>query len=292
MKAQEKREMRKIAIPTDLSVNAQNAFEYALSLFNEPSIFYLLHAYAEAVFLPEIVDLPQEKIEEKKSSTSKSCQEKLEQLIENIKNKYPNSQHKFVSQTKCGYLLDEVNNLVNTENIDVLVMGTRGQTNDRNLTFGSNTLQVIKQVQCPVLCIPESFQYKTPKRILFPTNYMIPYQERELKLVDEISRYYNAEIHMLYVSDFNLSSARQKDNKAFLEDMIDSESIYFHQVKASSKTHTFNEQIEKMNIDLLVMVNSRHTYLESLLEKSTIDKIGLQPKIPFLILQNFIRNEV
>ncbi|WP_339610253.1 universal stress protein [uncultured Planktosalinus sp.] len=284
--------MRKIAIPTDLSLNAQNAFEYAVSLFNEPSVFYLLHVYAEAVFLPENSNLPTDKLEHKNKLTSQKCQERLTQLIENIKNNYPSSQHEFVTQTKCGYLLDEVNNLVKAENIDLLVMGTRGETNDRNLTFGSNTLQVIKQVQCPVLCIPETYQYKTPKKLLFPTNYMIPYQERELKLVEELSRYYNAEIHMLYVSDFNMSSSRQKDNKAFLEDVIDSESIYFHQVKASSKTHTFNKQIEKMNIDLLVMVNSRHTYLESLLEKSTIDKIGLQPKIPFLILQNFIRTEV
>ncbi|MEX0998300.1 MAG: universal stress protein [Flavobacteriaceae bacterium] len=282
--------MRKIAIPTDLSENAKNAFEYAMELFNESSIFYILHAYAEAVFLPETLSLPDDQVENKKKEVAENCEIEINKLIEEMREKYPESNHQFRVLTNCGYLLNEVNQLVNSENIDVLVMGTRGKTNDRNLTFGSNTLQVLKQVQCPVLCIPENYAYKTPKKILFPTNYMIPYQKRELKLVDEICSYYNAEVHVLYVSNFGLVSKRQKTNQAFLKSTIDTDAIHFHQIEESSKTHIFNETIDKMEIDLLVMVNTRHSFLEAQLEKSTIDKVSLRPKIPFLILQNFKRN--
>lgn len=283
--------MRKIAIPTDLSENSKNAFEYAMALFNESSIFYILHAYAEAVFIPEALDLPDDHLELKKKEVQSNCENQLNALIEEMREKFPESNHQFRVLTSCGYLLNEVNSLVNRENIDVLVMGTRGKTNDRNLTFGSNTLQVLKEVQCPVLCIPENYTYQTPKKILFPTNYMIPYQKRELKLVDEICSYYNAEVHVLYVSNFGSLSKRQKTNQEFLQKQLDSESISFHQIQESSKTNIFNETIDKMHIDLLVMVNSRRTYLEHLFAESTIDKIGLKPKIPFLVLQNFIRTE-
>lgn len=281
--------MRKIAIPTDLSENAKNAFEFAMALFNESSIFYIIHAYAEAVFLPETLNLPNEKIEIKKKEVAENCKTQINNLIEEMREKYPESRHQFRVVTQCGYLLNEVNQLVNAENIDVLVMGTRGKTNDRNITFGSNTLQVLKQVQCPVLCVPENYSYKTPEKILFPTNYLIPYQKRELKLVDEICSYYNAEVHVLYVSNFGLLSKRQKTNQDFLQKQLDTDSITFHQIKESSKTNIFNEIIDKMDIDLLVMVNTRHSILEAQLEKSTIDKIGLKPKIPFLVLQNLPR---
>ncbi len=283
--------MRKIAIPTDLSENSKNAFEYAMALFNESSIFYILHAYAEAVFIPDNLNLPDDQLEVKKKEVGSNCENQLNALIEEMREKFPESNHQFRVLTSCGYLLTEVNKLVNRENIDVLVMGTRGKTNDRNLTFGSNTLQVLKQVQCPVLCIPENYTYQTPKKILFPTNYMIPYQKRELKLVDEICSYYSTEVHVLYVSNFGLLSKRQKTNQEFLQKQLDSDSISFHQIEESSKTHIFNETIDKMDIDLLVMVNSRRTYLEHLFTESTIDKIGLKPKIPFLVLQNFIRTE-
>lgn len=282
--------MRKIAIPTDLSDNAKNAFEYAMALFNESSIFYIIHAYAEAVFLPETLNLPDDKIDIKKKEVAINCETQINKLIDEMREKYPESNHQFRVLTNCGYLLSEVNQLVNSENIDILVMGTRGKTNDRNITFGSNTLQVLKEVQCPVLCIPENYNYKTPKKILFPTNYMIPYQKRELNLVNEICSYYNAQVHLLYVSNFGLLSKRQKSNQEFLHMQLDTDSITFHQIEESSKTNIFNETIDQMDIDLLVMVNSRRSYLEHLFAQSTIDKIGLKPKTPFLVLQNLARN--
>ena len=47
--------------------------------------------------------------------------------------------------------------------------------------------------------------------------------------------------------------------------------------------------LEKQEIDLLVMINTRHSFFENLLYTSTIERIGLQIKIPFLILQNLPR---
>jgi len=282
--------MRKIALPTDLSDNALNALEYAVALFNEPSKFYLLHAYADQIYGTETLDFSDEEIEQKKLGTAENCTTYLKPLIENIAKKFPDCKHEFEVMPKCGYLIDEINRLVDKENIDVVVMGTRGKTNDRNITFGSNTLQVIKLVKCPVLCIPENSKFKAPKKLLFPTNYLIPYQKRELKIVDEICNYYKAETHVLYVSNFGLISKRQLSNQTLLKKLLDVERIQFHQVETKSKTNIINETIESMSIDLLVMVNSRYSYLESLLVDSTIDKIGLQPKIPFLILQNYIRN--
>lgn len=282
--------MRKIAIPTDLSENAFNALEYAVALFNEPGKFFLLHAYADQIYGPDTLDFSDDELENRKKGLHQNCTTVLAPIIEDILKKYPHSKHQFEVLPKCGYLIDEINRLIDKENIDVVVMGTRGKTNDRNITFGSNTLQVIKLVQCPVLCIPEKFSFEVPNKILFPTNYMIPYQKRELQLVQEICNYYNAETHVLFVSNFGLISKRQLSNQTLLKTILDIDRIHFHQVEMSSKTNIINETIEKKGIDLLVMVNSRYSFLESQLVDSTIDKIGLQPKIPFLILQNYIRN--
>jgi nucleotide-binding universal stress UspA family protein len=283
--------MRKVAIPTDLSANAFNAFEYAVSLFNEPSVFYLMHAYAGSIYNENNVKLSDGELESLREKTSSDCESTLLRLVDEIKTKHPNKDLQFKILTQCGYLIDEVVQLVRTEDIDVLVMGTKGATNDRNITFGSNTLQVLKNVQCPVLCIPEKYRFKKPKKLLFPTNYMIPYQKRELELVDEICQYYNGELHMLYISNFDIHSNRQRENQSFLKEQLYNASIFFHQAEESSKTNIINDTIEKMDIDLLIMVNSRHTYLENILTKTTIDKIGLNPKVPFLILQNFIRTD-
>lgn len=282
--------MKKIVIPTDFSENAENALNFAVELFkNDSCEFYLLHAYADEVYNQEGM-LTDEFLEEFKETTRKKTEKELENVIGRFKNEEKNNKHRFQAVPAFGILVDEVNDLVNREDADLVIMSTRGKTNDRILTFGSHTLQVIKYVQCPVLSIPENYQVKALEKILFPTNFMVPYQARELKVLVDLARESSAEIHMLYVSKFAPESYRQRDNRKKLEEQFQDLKLDFHQVERSEKTRAIHENIQNLNIDLLVLVNSRHSYLENILYKSTLDKIGLQPEIPFLVFQNFHRN--
>ncbi len=281
--------MRKIIIPTDFSENANNALRFACQLFKyEKSEVILLNAYADKVYTDESL-LSDELMEELKAVTRKTTENALTEICSRIHDEFCNPRHSIKPVAAFGDLVDEVNNLVNTENADLVIMGTRGATNDRNLGFGSNTLLVLKYVQCPVLAIPANFKYQEPKKILFPTNFLIPYQKRELKIVGELARDFKSEIHFLYLSKHKATSARQKDNLEFLKQQFYNIKIEEHQSDELQKEKVIEEFIAANKIDLLVMVNSRHTYLEDMLLTSTIDKVGLHPKVPLLALQNFNR---
>lgn len=281
--------MRKIIIPTDFSENAFNALKFATELFKyERSDFFLLHAYADEVYNTEGL-LTQEFLDEFKETTRKNSETELEKIKERILELFPNPRHRFHTVASFGMLIDEVNDLVDRENADIIVTSTRGKTSDRKMTFGSNSLQIIKYVQCPVLSIPEKYEYSDPKKILFPSNYMLPYQKRELKLAGDLARAFCSELHMLYISNFPLDSFRQKDNQLAIKEQFYDVKQQFHQVEEQEKTAAILEAIQKLDIDLLILVNSRHSYLENVLYQSTLDKIGLHPKIPFLVLQNFHR---
>jgi len=281
--------MKKIVIPTDFSDNAFNALKYAVELFEfEESEFLLLHAYADEVYNHNAL-VTQHFLEELKISTLKKSKDELESIIDRIRELLPNPRHSFKPIPAFGILVDEVNDLVNKENADLTVMGTVGLTNNRNITFGSNTLQVIKYVQSPILCVPVNYKYKSPKNLLFPTNYMIPYQNRELKLVAEIAKANTTTVHMLYISKFPLESFRQKANQLILKEQFYETPFQFHRIDEDEKTKAIMIFINELNIDMLIMVNSRYTYLENIIYQSTVDKIGLHPRIPFLVLQNFQR---
>ncbi|MBZ9730976.1 universal stress protein [Salegentibacter sp. JZCK2] len=281
--------MRKIIIPTDFSENANNALRFACQLFKyEKSEVILLHAYAEKVYTDESL-LSNELMDEFKAVTKEKTDMALAEISSTIHDEFCNPRHSIKSIAAFGDLVDEVNNLVNLENADIVIMGTRGATNDRNLGFGSNTLLVLKYVQCPVLAIPANFKYKEPKKILFPTNFLIPYQKRELKIVGEIARDFKSKIHFLYLSKHKATSARQKDNLEFLKQQFYNIKVEEYQNEELHKEKAIEEFIATNKIDLLVMVNSRHTYLEDMLLTSTIDKVGLHPKVPLLVLQNFNR---
>ncbi|WOD42961.1 universal stress protein [Hwangdonia lutea] len=282
--------MRKILIPTDFSENAIKAIQYAVELLKyEITEFYLMHAYQDDIYADEDL-LAQESLDKVSAIISENSKEKLKSTLKLIRSVSPNPRHSYHIISSNNLLVDEANKIVDEQNIDMIVMGTRGKTNDRKLTFGSHTLQVLKYVQCPVLAIPENYKYTQPKHILFPTDYMIPYKRRELKLLCEIAIPFRAVIDMLYISTSHKLSLRQKDNKAFIERELCKNNINF---KIENSKHIINaiyKNIIENNTDILVMVNTRYSFLESMLYQSTIDELSLNLDIPFLALQNMRRS--
>lgn len=281
--------LRKIVIPTDFSENAYNAMQYACQLFKyQQCTFYILHAYADEVYNFKL-DATREELQDTKERTYQGAKEQLSGTIQKIRTYSPNPKHTFEPVAAFGTLTDEINDLVNQLNLDLVIMGTRGETNDRSITFGSNTLQVLKYVQCPVLAIPEEYDFHPPRQILFPSNYLVPYKRRELKLLCELAWSYRAHVHMLYIDPIQKLSLRQEDNLSFLKTNLHKIQLSCETAEGKDKTMAITKYIVHKDIDMLVMVNTRHSHFEDMIHQSTIDKIGLHLKVPLLVLQNLAR---
>lgn len=282
--------MRKVLIPTDFSENAMNAIKYAMELFKyDRSEFIIMHAFADEVYENNL-DWSKALFEEYKAKVKERSDFELQEVLNEMLKRSPNPRHKYNFISVFGSLVDEANDIVDKENIDVLVMGTKGESNERNITFGSNTLQVIKYVKCPVLAIPSNFHDIPTKQILFPTDYQLPFQRREVKLLSLIAKNFAATLHFLYVASFEKMSFRQHENKLLIDSYLADNKTHFHTEGGTDITKVINDNIKNRKIDMLVMVNTRRSYLENVLYTSTIQKMGLQIQIPFLVLQNLPRN--
>lgn len=281
--------MRRIVIPTDFSENAMNAIRYAMEIFKyDRTDIIILHAYADEVY-ENTREMRREFFEEFKEKVREASDRTLRKIVAEMLTISPNPKHNYDFKSVFGSLVDVTNDLVDKENLDLIVMGTRGKTDDRSITFGSNTLQVIKYVKCPVLAVPHGYHGKKLDHILFPTDFLIPYKRRELKLVSTLAKEFCAEIKVLYMTKWEKLFHRQLDNRSFLEHGLKDNPVEHLNLTGEDLTETINHSIKKFDADLLVMVNTRHSYMEHLLYTSTIEKIGLDVKIPFLILQNLPR---
>jgi len=282
--------MRKILIPTDFSENALNAIKYALELFKyERSEFIIMHAFADEVY-DHTIEMPRALFEVYKEKVWEQSDKKLQKLVAEMLTISPNPKHKYDYISVFGSLVDESNTIVDKENIDVLVMGTKGKSNDRDILFGSNTLQVIKYVKCPVLAIPSKYNGLPPQNILFTTAYQLPYKRRELKLLSTIAKRFVARIKVLQISKFRELSHRQQDNMDLIKFSIQENKAEFLNQEGNDVPLIINNFIQENNIDMLVMVNTRRSYFENVLNSSTIEKIGWNVQIPFLVLQNLARD--
>ncbi|EMY80555.1 universal stress protein [Psychroflexus gondwanensis] len=281
--------MLKILIPTDFSETAKNAIQYGLELFkHQESEFIIMHAYADEVY-KNGMEMDQESFNVFKENTCLKAESQLQNEVIEFSELSPNSKHTFTYEACFGSLVDETNDSVERENIDLVIMGTKGETNNKEISFGSHTLQVIKYIKCPVLAIPTGFKETSLHTIGFATDYMLPFKKRELRLLSTLAMQLYAVIYMVFISDYKSLSRRQQDNRSFSEYCLRENKTDFIQETGKNITEGINKVLQEQNFDMLVMVNQRHSYLENLLYHSTIEKIGLQIKIPFLVLQNLNR---
>lgn len=276
--------MKRIILPTDFSDNAYNAIRYALNLFKKDDCtFYLLHTYTPAIYQADYIlhspgqiglgDIYQE-----------SSQTQLDQLQSKIEGEFKNPKHRFMTISAFNILVDEVLETIENEKADLVVMGTQGATGAKEIFLGTHTVHVIKKATCPVIAVPSGFDYEKPKEILFPTDYEVDYQEEQLKELMEIANTHMSSIEVMHVATGYELTDRQLENKQKLDAILGKTAHLFHNLPNQSVIDGINNFQMKKRMNLLVMIQNKHTFLERLFIEPVIKKVGFHVNIPFMVI--------
>jgi nucleotide-binding universal stress UspA family protein len=276
--------MKKILLPTDFSANSWNAIKYALNLFkDEECNFHLLNTYTPLIYNIEYMEVStaQFGLVDAMKETSKNGLEKLQKRIEE---EFRNSKHTFTKISSFNTLTNEIKELHEGHAMDFIVMGTKGATGAKEILLGSNTIHVIKNAKCPVLAIPSDFLFEIPHEILFPSDYNIDFQIKHVQSILDIAKIYHSKINILNVSfGYDLAS-NQVLNKQKLEKYFKKATCVFHSVNHNSVEEAITKFQLNAPVNLLVMINNKHSFFENLFFKSTINHIGFHLNIPFLVI--------
>ncbi|REE07737.1 nucleotide-binding universal stress UspA family protein [Winogradskyella pacifica] len=277
--------MKQILLPTDFSENSWNAITYAINLYkDEECTFHLFNAYTPVIYNIEyVLGYPaQFGLADAIRNTS---QKNLNTLITKISNEFePNPNHKFETYARFNTLISGIKEFIDEHDIDLIFMGTKGATGAKEVLFGSNTVHIFKEIKCPVVAIPSGFAYEAPHEILFPTDLNAMYKHSTLKILKEIVLSNNARLNTMHVSTGYELTEKQERNKAQLESMFENSAFLFHNIKAMDITNAINEFQVKHKINLLVMINNKHSFFENIFFKNTINQIGFHLNIPFLVI--------
>jgi len=276
--------MKKILIPTDFSDNAYGAISYAVNLFkNEECTFYLLHTYTPAIYQSEyLLNSPgQVGLGDIYRTDS---EKRLEELKAKIVTNYSNPRHHFITISAFSVLIEAIDELVESKELDLIVMGTQGATGAKEIFLGSSTVYTIKRAKCPVLAIPFNYNFETLGDILFPTDYEIEYSSALLKELLFISALHKSTIDVMHVCTSYELDPGQKNNKTKLDDLLSETEHKFHELPDQGIIEAINNIQAEKQAQLLVMVKNKHSFLENLFLKPVINQIGFHTSIPFLVL--------
>ncbi|MBW4360479.1 universal stress protein [Flavobacterium taihuense] len=272
--------MKKILFPTDFSDVSKNAFIYALKLADAiDAEIITLHVYQldSPAYLDVSIYL--QEIYEYEELTN----------FENYKDEVPvlrkmaeanNLSHIKISNVLLqGNLVDEVIKISKKENIDFIVLGTKGVTHLREIFLGTIATKIMNESKAIVLAIPEKCEYKPIEKILFTTKYNIIDIEA-LQKVQALARVFHSHIDCLNVKPPH--TVYKDDFVVDFKNVFKDQNVDFHSILSNDVEGVILNFIEQNNINMIAIHVKHRSFFQKLFDVSLSKKLAFHSNIPIL----------
>jgi len=276
--------MKNILLPTDFSENSRNAIHYAMNLLKgKPSNFYFLNVQKVSEFTTDDIYTTSPKRSIYDAIINDNIQ-KLQNFVKGFELDYNNKSFTFHYSVDYDVFTDAVNQAVEINEIDMIIMGTNGATGAKKVLFGSNTLHVIRHVDCPVLAIPEGYVFEPLKDILFSYHYNERLNIKKLKPLLEFTEKHKASVKILEIDENPRETHhRYKPSKELKKEFSEMNCEYYFQ-KGIPIPMAVNSFVQLIKVQMHVTFIERKTFLKRFIFGSETSKISYETIIPLLIL--------
>lgn len=283
--------MKKILIPTDFSVPAENAAKYGVELAKSlKADVWLCNAYkvpAEAPMAAQVVWplMDASSLKEEVASDLDTLVKKLSDPDCSVEDTAYCPQIYY--ESGVGDVCDVVAALVKEKKIDFVVMGIAGASGLVQFVLGSNTKEMIEKSDFPILLIPYEASYKKIQKIGFATNLGNDDLEALQALV-HFAAPLDAEIVLIHISTKNVNFTEEfshKKNEYFNEvvSKIKYSKIRFEYLWYNDVDNGLDWMASQMDFDILSIAHKSHHILAKIFKGSHTQKLSRHTKIPMLV---------
>lgn len=275
--------MKNILLPTDFSANSINAIDYTMRFFeNWECNFFILNVQKISEYVSD--DLasgsPTDTIYKSIASDNKKL---INKLVKKLSKKYKSQAYTFHGLFDYDDFISAVDQAVIFHSIDLIIMGTNGATGAKEVIFGSNTLQVIRNIECPTLTIPEHYTYSGIKSALFSTQRCEYFSFTGIKVFKEMLNMHQCELNVLELDDDAIIMSRKEDNNCLRELFPEHPYTYFC-LNTIPGLIAVNTATQLLKVDIHAAFIEKETFLERLLFGSESSQLAYGTLIPLLFL--------
>lgn len=280
--------MKRILVPTDFSEEAHNAYEVAVAIARKAGAGIKLLNVVENVSYSPSFSATGDVL------TGNNMQQVyVLQLIEAMKvqmNKFVKSvDHQgvpVVQELDVDRPISKIKRTIQEDNVDLVVMGSKGSSGLDEFLIGSNTEKVVRTAECPVLTVKHRHPDFNVREIVLASDF-----KREVRhAMDRFKSFqalFGARLHLVYI---NTPSAFEVSGNLFkkLEDTAEKHNLQNYSV------NVYNDTVEEDGIlhfandiraDLIMMATHGRTGLSHLLSGSIAEDLVNHTSIPVLTFQ-------
>lgn len=273
--------MSRILIPTDFSPVADNALKYAMDMATQYqldiTLAHVVQLTATDVANVVYVDLMKE--------MEQHAEEKMLEKIMGLRAEYPHLNFDF--NVKDGLFLDSMEEICREVAPVAVIMGITGSGEGIDKLIGSNAILAMDNLTYPLIVVPKNAYFTSVNKICFACDLQHVATSTPLLAIKVFAKLFNAEIHILNIDHHNRNYTANTPNEIeVLNAMFENIPHSFHYIDHENVQEAINEFIGKNEMDMVIMLPKKHSWLESLFRKSQTKEMLYHSQIPVLALKH------
>lgn len=285
--------MKKILLPVDFSNYSEKAVDAALLLADDDAEVTLLNVYLDPLLeaeaeaeLPTVVtdytDKVVHRMEEEAHKSLDAMAEKAKARAAELGKASVN----IVTSLRRGIPEDIIDMHAVEENVDMVVMGTRGLDETTRALFGSVTAKVIADVQRPVLAIPEASSAGKFNKLMYATNF----DKADLDALSKLMLIFKDKPVNIHCVHFSVE-AYASDVQPLMDDLHSQirhgemvANLDFEIVECEDLEDGMEAYIKKHDVDMVAMTTHKRGFFSRLFNPSHTKKMLYHTHTPLLAL--------
>jgi nucleotide-binding universal stress UspA family protein len=282
--------MKKLLITTDFSTDAMHAVDYG---------YFLAKQLRANVILCNVVTVPAEIPQagvivwpmEESDVLMKESAEELEKLKSRLQlNDCPEGFKPTVTLiSESGLLPDVVNQIINTECVDLVVIGNHHSDGLSTFLLGNHSKRIIDTATQTVVLVPNNVKAVPIKKIAFGIDLQNAQSDlAEVYKLITLAKELHAEILIVHIHDEKHQSVSLKKwMDGFLTELsnkADYPNIYYRVVDSDNIEKGLKWLCEHGQIDMLAMHHRQHGFFDSLIHRSHTQSMAGKLSIPLIVM--------
>lgn len=281
------KKIQKILFPTDFSPAAQNAFRYAIRLADELGAaiqaLHIVYPQAEPLDFPVIAT---EATQQQLGAAETIMKRMVEETVTQVEVDYQLKQGPVIlPDIEIGTPTNLISRVAEREEVDLIIMGAKGEHSLMEKAFGRVSLGVVKNASTPVLLIPENARFKAIKNVAYASNLVdtdVYYILQTLQMIKP----FDATLRVIHVETDDIGKPGAMDEFAGLfKDHPRHEQLTFHELTGDEVDVVLSGFMEAWDVDLMALYAPNYGFFEGLFHRSLGKKLLKITESPLLFMK-------
>lgn len=281
--------MKTYLVPVDFSETSVHAAEFAASLSAQTGItnIILLNSYYVSIYetilpTPDLILPTPEEIEDRTDERLAKLN-KLKNTL-NAKGAAGLTVKTIVSRLP---LLRAVIETIATEGVDLVILGSNGNTSTDESHVGANVVSISKNSPVPVVVVPPACCYTPVRRIVMACDFKKVNEAIPLESLKRILDRYNMELLVVNVDpdEKKCDDPKVKAEELTLHKMLENYHPQYHYICNKDVINGITRFATEHDAQLVIALPHRYSFLQSLLHDSVSEKLTVHSAVPVLLLK-------